>query len=133
MSCSFLVFIAGKAQKYLWRPVEQRNGTCLVPLTIGTPVSHPERSRQRRKQILNDPELREKRKKGLVKARNKLKQIKQRKIKLAEIGRNVWLNKMDESMEPGTSSNDPNIDLPSIDVPPGNELTEKRRKGLEKA
>uniref|UniRef100_A0A1I7SPG5 Uncharacterized protein n=2 Tax=Bursaphelenchus xylophilus TaxID=6326 RepID=A0A1I7SPG5_BURXY len=48
-------------------------------------------------------ELREKRKKGLEKARNKLKQLKQRKIKLEEISRNVWLYKMDESMEPGTS------------------------------
>ncbi|CAD5225228.1 unnamed protein product [Bursaphelenchus xylophilus] len=65
-------------------------------------------------------ELREKRKKGLEKARNKLKQLKQRKIKLEEISRNVWLYKMDESMEPGTSSNDPNIDLPSTDVPPEN-------------
>uniref|UniRef100_A0A1I7SPE1 Uncharacterized protein n=2 Tax=Bursaphelenchus xylophilus TaxID=6326 RepID=A0A1I7SPE1_BURXY len=50
-------------------------------------------------------EWKEKRKKSLEKARNKLKRVKQRKIKLAEIGRNVWLNKMHESMEPGTSSN----------------------------
>ncbi|CAD5227267.1 unnamed protein product [Bursaphelenchus xylophilus] len=55
VSCQITRVSAGKAQKYLWRPVEQQNGTCLVPFTIGTPVSHPERSRPRRKQILNCP------------------------------------------------------------------------------
>ncbi|CAD5223218.1 unnamed protein product [Bursaphelenchus xylophilus] len=43
------------------------------------------------------------------------------------------LNIMDESMEPGPSRCDPNIDLPSTDVPPENELKEIRKKGLEKA
>ncbi|CAD5212140.1 unnamed protein product [Bursaphelenchus xylophilus] len=75
----------------------------------------------------------EKRKKGLEKARENRNQKKRINIKLAENFRKVPLNVMDESMEPSTSRSDPNIDLPAMEVSSENELTEKRKKRLEKA
>uniref|UniRef100_A0A1I7SNE1 UBX domain-containing protein n=1 Tax=Bursaphelenchus xylophilus TaxID=6326 RepID=A0A1I7SNE1_BURXY len=64
----------------------------------------------------------ETRKNGLEKAREKLDQKKQMKIKLAESRRKIVLNVMDESMEPGPSRYDPNIDLPSMEVSSENGL-----------